>query len=125
MTNITDEKILEFCRAGKGWFWDDDPSKAVNKYTGKFHPRANDVRDRYFETACEEVYKNFSLENPQVYEDGVWYAAKVLKVLNGYIKICCHYNSQLNRFICDGARYSENALTNIRPIPEEMWEGEG
>lgn len=126
MTNLTDEQILEFCHATEGWFWDDDPVMALHGTPKRLN--LNSYAPFVIKGGCPGTktgFKHFSLSQPQVYEDKKWYSAKVLKVLNGYIKICCHYNSQLNRFICDGIRYSENDLTDIRPIPPELWEGEG
>lgn len=121
MTNITDEKILEFCHAKEVWVWDDDPSKAAKGKPWRLYVYVDFPFEIIGAKDLLHQCKHFSLEKPQVFEDGAWYTAKLLIGK----KICVRYHKATNYFYCGVQFYKNKHLTNIRRIPEELWEGKG
>lgn len=127
----TDEKILEFCRAEEVWVWNDD--NAIGLVKGRPSKFLVGEDEPYKIEGWAATFKHFSLKKPVVYEDGKWYTAKHItgkKLMVRYepskhhVNVWEHFENGVGN-LSEGGFFSTDELTNIRPIPKELWEGEG
>lgn len=135
MTNIPDEQILEFCRAAEEskmvYGWNNNISEAETGVALCVYPKSRAPFSLRVGIHCTHNFKHFSLTKPQVYEDGKWYEATIdtynFANFRKGLKIICLYKHNLFltvNNINNTSSFHEHCLTNIRPIPKELWEGE-